>query len=65
MNADEQAAFRLKVAREALEGYRAWSSDPLAVLPGTVIGDLVSVAWWFLEDHAPVAARPAGERCER
>jgi hypothetical protein len=65
---DRQMAFRLRVAREGLEGYRAWMddrSDPPPRLPGKVIGDLVTVARWFLEDHAPEAVRPAGERCER
>jgi hypothetical protein len=64
---DEQAAFRLAVAREGLKGYEEWlhDEDPGRPLEPYVLGDLVSVARWFLEDHAPEAVRPAGERCER
>jgi hypothetical protein len=63
---DDQA-FRLAVAREGLKGYEEWlcHPDPDANLSGKVAADLAAAARWFLEDHAPEAVRPAGERCER
>jgi hypothetical protein len=63
MNADEQAAFRLAIAREGLKGYEEWRAG--AEISGSALADLAQVARWFLEDHAPEAVRPAGERCER
>jgi hypothetical protein len=61
-----EVAWRLEVARDALKRYEKWhaSPDPDAPLDGGAIGDLVTVARWFLEDNDP-GIRPAGERCER